>query len=64
MPVYHPGMETTTHTAVDLIRSLSVQEIQDRLEALEAESRALRVLLRAARQRERTVIESQRDPRR
>jgi hypothetical protein len=45
-------MDTTTDP-VELLRSLSADALQERLDAVLAEADALRVLLRSARARER-----------
>jgi len=42
-----------THDAIVLLRTLSVEAIQARLDTLTSEADALRVLLRSARARER-----------
>lgn len=46
-------------SAADILAHLSVEEIEFRLEELDRETRALRVLLRAARLRRRTNTQPQ-----
>lgn len=50
MPAYAWGMDTAT----DILKQLKPDEIVARLEEMDAEAKALRVLLRAARQREKS----------
>lgn len=55
-PVYHPDMDAPHFTLTDpiaLVRDLDVDAILARLDALDQERDALRVLLRAGRARER-----------
>jgi hypothetical protein len=57
--VYSENMSTTTRPipdALGLLATLTIADVRDRLDALEAERRALMTLLRSLRARERARL--------